>query len=88
MKIKVSISRPYGSIELESESLNEIIEALKQIAEQIDAVDGLVCRPLSKRSLPSNSPDGKALDLSNNSAWDPLHEHELKAPRRCEALPG
>ena len=48
MKIKVSISRPYGSIEVEGESLSEVAEELRRIAEQIDAVNGLVCRPLPK----------------------------------------
>ena len=50
MKVKVSISRPYGSIEVEGESLNEIIKELKQIPERIDVIDGLVCRPPPKAS--------------------------------------
>ena len=51
MKIKVSISRPYGSIEVEGESVNEIIEQLKRIPEQVDAIDSLIFKRSSEKAF-------------------------------------
>lgn len=39
MRIKITIQRPYGNIEIEGESLDEIVEHLKSMPEWLDVID-------------------------------------------------
>lgn len=45
MKIKINIQRPYGNIEIEGESLDEIVEHLKSMPEWLDMIDTAIRSP-------------------------------------------
>jgi hypothetical protein len=45
MKIKVVIDRPYGHIELEGDTLDEIIEKLKGVPEFLTVIDEIILKP-------------------------------------------
>ena len=42
MKIRVTVHRPYGNIEVEGETLDEVVEALEGFPEWLDVIDRLV----------------------------------------------
>jgi hypothetical protein len=42
MKVKVTVRRPYGDIEVEGESLDEVVEGLQTFPEWLAVIDGLV----------------------------------------------
>jgi len=42
MKVRVVVKRPFGNIELEGESLDEIVEGLQSFPEWLDVIDRLV----------------------------------------------
>ena len=44
MKIRIVVKRPFGNIELEGESLDEIIEGLKEFPEWLDIIDKLILK--------------------------------------------
>ncbi|RJS68164.1 hypothetical protein CW680_00155 [Candidatus Bathyarchaeota archaeon] len=41
MKVRVVVKRPFGNIELEGESLDEIVEGLQSFPEWLDVIDAL-----------------------------------------------
>ncbi|MFH0748497.1 MAG: hypothetical protein V1915_01040 [Candidatus Bathyarchaeota archaeon] len=42
MKVRVIVTRPYGNIEVEGESLDEVVEGLETFPEWLAVIDGLI----------------------------------------------
>jgi len=48
MKVRVTVHRPYGNIEVEGESLDEVVEALEGFPEWLEVIDRLVPTTVGK----------------------------------------
>lgn len=44
MKIRIVVKRPFGDIELEARSIDEVVESLKAFPEWLDIIDKLVLK--------------------------------------------
>lgn len=74
MKVKVIVSRPYGNIEVEGESLDEVVEGLETFPEWLAVIDKLIAIPEvqpSKEESPLESiieltPEGPQLVVSKD----------------------
>jgi len=52
MKVRVTVHRPYGNIEFEGESLDEVVEALETFPEWLDVIDRLVPTAAEEEKAP------------------------------------
>ena len=58
MKAKVVVSRPYGSIEVEGESLDEVVEGLETFPEWLAVIDKFISITEIKQSKEENPLEG------------------------------
>ncbi len=58
MKVKVVVSRPYGSIEVEGESLDEVVEGLETFPEWLAVIDRFIAIPEVQLSKEENPVEG------------------------------
>ena len=65
MKIRVVIKRPFGNIELEGESLDEIIEGLEAFPEWLDVIDKLVLGSTPEETPSTEDTLSKIIEYSN-----------------------
>ena len=58
MKVRVIVSRPYGNIEIEGESLDELVEGLETFPEWLAVIDKLIAIPEVPTSEEENPLEG------------------------------
>jgi hypothetical protein len=51
MKVKLTLHRPYGNVEIEGESFDEIVANLQNFPEWLDVIDDVVSRQLSETEI-------------------------------------
>lgn len=51
MKVKLTLHRPYGNVEIEGESFDEIIEKMQDFPEWLDVIDSIISKQLSETEI-------------------------------------
>ena len=73
MKVRVTIRRPYGDIEVEGESLDEVVEGLQTFPEWLAVIDRLVpnveeeeTRMTGLEGIVETTPEGPQLTVAKD----------------------
>lgn len=77
LKVRITLHRSYGNIEIEGESFDELIENLKGFPEWLEVIDGMIVASSSGisekeilKGIVENTPDGPLITVSREKLTD------------------
>ncbi|MBS7655063.1 hypothetical protein KEJ50_00950 [Candidatus Bathyarchaeota archaeon] len=77
MKVRITLHRSYGNIEIEGENFDELIENLKGFPEWLEVIDGMIVASSSGisekevlKGIVENTPDGPLITVSREKLTD------------------